>query len=177
MLPLGTVAPDFSLPAGDGVTFGRNQLVKENGLLVMFISNHCPFVIHLAAALAKLSDEIATLGIGMVGINANDTAAYPADSPENMVRESQQRGYHFPYLFDQSQQIAKAYDAACTPDFYLFDGDLKLVYRGRFDSSCPGNDDPVDGSDLYQALNALQQQQTVNPVQQPSIGCNIKWRS
>ncbi len=175
MLPLGTQAPDFTLPTGAGQAVSRDQLVKQNGLLVVFMSNHCPFVIHLAEALAKLGDEIDQFDIGMVGINANDVIAYPADSPENMLLESQQRGYNFAYLFDQTQAIAKAYDAACTPDFFLFDSDLKLVYRGQFDASRPGSDVAVDGNSLYQALSALSQQQPINPLQAPSVGCNIKW--
>ncbi|MFT4926047.1 MAG: thiol-disulfide isomerase/thioredoxin [Phenylobacterium sp.] len=176
MLPLGTTAPDFALPTGAGTLFNRDQLVKSNGLLVIFMSNHCPFVIHLASALAKLGDQIEQFDIGMVAINANDVEAYPDDSPAKMVLESAQRGYHFPYLFDQSQATAKAYEAACTPDFFLFDGELKLVYRGQFDTSTPGNDIPVTGDILYQALTALSQGQPINSDQVPSMGCNIKWK-
>ncbi|MFT5162119.1 MAG: peroxiredoxin [Alteromonadaceae bacterium] len=176
MLPLGTKAPDFSLPTGADELFSRDQLLKENGLLVVFMSNHCPFVIHLADDLAKLGERMDKMNIGMVGINANDVVSYPADSPQNMVLEAEQRGYRFPYLFDQSQQVAKAYEAACTPDFFLFDGQLKLVYRGQFDASSPGNDVAVSGDSLYQALNCLSKGQAVATNQRPSVGCNIKWR-
>lgn len=176
MRPLGTIAPDFTLPTGDGQSFNRDALVGENGLLVVFMSNHCPFVIHLAEVLAKLSDDITRFGVGMVGINANDVQAYPADSPANMVLECRNRGYHFPYLFDQEQQVAKAYDATCTPDFFLFNGQLELVYRGQFDNSRPGNDIAVSGDSIYQALAALSQGQSIDANQKPSVGCNIKWR-
>lgn len=176
MLLLGTQASPFSLPCGKGQIHHSDDLFKENGLLVVFMSNHCPYVIHLADALAKMGDKIADFDIGMVGINANDVVAYPADSPENMIKECEDRGYHFPYLFDESQEVAKAYQAACTPDFFLFDGDKKLVYRGQFDGSSPGNDTPVTGSDLYAALEALGQGRAIDDNQQPSIGCNIKWK-
>jgi peroxiredoxin len=176
MLPLGTKAPDFTLPTGEGTLYSRDQLVKSNGLLVIFMSNHCPYVIHLADELAKLSRDINQFDIGMVGINSNDIQGYPADSPANMVIESQLRGYRFAYLFDETQQIAKAYQAACTPDFFLFDGQCKLVYRGQFDSSSPGNNKAVNGADIYQALKALSNNQSISDKQNPSIGCNIKWR-
>lgn len=176
MLELGTQAWSFSLPCGQGKIHHSDELFKANGLLVVFMSNHCPYVIHLADGLAKMGDKMADFDIGMVGINANDVQAYPADSPENMVKECAARGYHFPYLFDESQQVAKTYQAACTPDFFLFDGDKKLVYRGQFDDSRPGNGKPVTGKDLYAALEALSQGRPVADNQQPSIGCNIKWR-
>lgn len=176
MLVLGTQASSFSLPCGNGQVHHSDELFKINGLLVVFMSNHCPFVIHMADELAKMGDKIGDLNIGMIGINANDVQAYPADSPENMVKECAARGYHFPYLFDESQQVAKAYEAACTPDFFLFDGNKKLVYRGQFDASRPGNDMPVTGSDLYAALEALSQGLPIGEDQQPSIGCNIKWK-
>jgi peroxiredoxin len=176
MLPLGIQAPDFCLPDGKGEFFELNKLSQTNGLLVMFISNHCPFVIHLAEELALLSEKIGEFKVGMVAINSNDVQAYPADSPTNMVKESAQRGYQFPYLFDESQAVAKAYDAACTPDFYLFNGQQKLVYRGQFDDSRPGNSVAVSGKDIYQALAALKNGQPINPDQRPSVGCNIKWK-
>lgn len=177
MMPLGTLAPDFNLPTGDGQYFQLEQLVKPNGLLVVFMSNHCPYVIHLAQGLAKLSQQIEDFDVGMVGVNANDVEAYPADSPDKMVLECEQRGYQFPYLFDQSQAVAKAYDAACTPDFFLFDGNKKLVYRGQFDDSRPGNQLAVTGSTIYQALEALKNNTAIDANQQPSVGCNIKWRA
>ena len=176
MLPLGTQAPDFTLPDGNGTQYSLASLQKPNGLLVVFMSNHCPYVIHLAEGLARLSREIGDHQIGMVGINSNDVAAYPADSPAKMVEEVAMRGYEFPYLFDESQAIAKAYDAACTPDFYLFDGEGKLVYRGRFDESSPGNGKPVTGEDLYAAIKAVAQGKPVAEQQHPSMGCNVKWR-
>lgn len=176
MLVLGTEAHAFSLPDGNGEVFHSDELFKTNGLLVVFMSNHCPYVIHLADELAKMGDRIVDFDIGMVGINANDVVAYPADSPENMVKECAARGYHFPYLFDESQQVAKAYEAACTPDFFLFDGNRKLVYRGQFDGSRPGNNIAVTGEDLYAALESLSQGQPIGDNQQPSIGCNIKWK-
>ena len=177
MLELGTQAPNFTLPDGSGQqNYSRDQLFGANGLLVVFMSNHCPYVIHLADALAKLSGEIGDYGVGMVGINSNNVVAYPADSPAKMVEEVANRGYQFPYLFDESQAVAKAYDAACTPDFYLFDGEQKLVYRGRFDNSNPGNGKPVTGQDLYQALEALKAGQPQTARQIPSMGCNVKWK-
>lgn len=176
MLALCTQAPDFNLPTGEGKHFALNQLVKPNGLLIAFISNHCPFVIHLADALAKLSQQIDQFDIGMVAISANDVTAYPADGPANMTLEAKNRDYRFPYLYDETQAVAKAYDAACTPDFFLFDGNEKLVYRGQFDDSRPGNNIAVSGSDIYQALEALKNGQPVDGNQKPSVGCNIKWR-
>jgi peroxiredoxin len=176
MLPLGTDAPQFDLPNGKGEQFNLDQLVKNNGLLVVFMSNHCPYVIHLAEGLAKMSRDIADFDVGMVGISANDIDAYPDDSPAKMVIEAQQRGYQFPYLYDQSQQVAKAYDAACTPDFYLFDGNKKLVYRGQFDDSRPGNNIAVSGNHIYSALQALKNKTPIDEAQEPSVGCNIKWR-
>lgn len=177
MLALGSIAPDFYLPDGEGIEYRLDQLVLTNGILVVFMSNHCPYVIHLAQGLADLGDKIADFGVGMVGINANDVVAYPADSPANMVKECAQRGYHFPYLFDESQQVAKAYQAACTPDFFLFDRNKKLVYRGQFDDSRPGNNQAVTGNDIYTALEALAAGKTISEAQKPSIGCNIKWKS
>ncbi|NQZ10784.1 MAG: thioredoxin family protein, partial [Algicola sp.] len=176
MVPLGTDAPQFNLPNGEGEQHNLDQLVKTNGLLVVFMSNHCPYVIHLAEGLAKMSRDIGDFNVGMVGISANDADAYPDDSPQKMVIESQQRGYQFPYLYDQSQQVAKAYDAACTPDFFLFDGNKKLVYRGQFDDSRPGNNIAVSGSYIYSALQALKHKTPIDAAQKPSVGCNIKWR-
>ena len=176
MLPLGSIASDFCLPDGKGELHHLKDLVGDNGLLVGFISNHCPYVIHIADSLAKLSQNIVQYQVGMVAINSNDVTAYPADSPEKMLIESQQRGYQFPYLFDETQQVAVAYQAACTPDFYLFDRELKLVYRGQFDDSRPGSEIAVNGQHLYAALEALHSGEQITVEQKPSIGCNIKWR-
>lgn len=184
MITLGTHAPDFSLPDTQGKTWQRADF-SGRPLLVMFLSNHCPFVKHLAPALAELSQELAdgTLGtlsapgsIGMIGINANDVERYPADSPAAMKQEVEDRGYRFPYLFDQSQDVPKAYGAMCTPDFYLFDPDHALVYHGQFDGSRPTNSIPVTGADLRAAITALLSGEPPTPTQKPSIGCGIKWR-
>lgn len=183
MNSLGTRAPDFSLPDTHGKLWQRSDF-SGRPLLVMFLSNHCPFVKHLAPALAQLSQELAdgTLGsgapglVGMVGINANDVERYPADSPAAMKREVEERGYRFPYLFDQSQEVPKAYGAMCTPDFYLFDKDHALVYHGQFDGSRPTNAIPVSGADLRAAINAVLAGKRLELQQKPSIGCGIKWR-
>jgi thiol-disulfide isomerase/thioredoxin len=145
-------------------------------LVVMFICNHCPFVKHLAAGLASFARDYQQQGVAVVGINSNDAAAYPDDSPEQMIHEVENRGYTFPYLYDEQQTAAKAYRAACTPDFYVFDGQQRLVYRGQFDASRPGSGIPVTGEDLRRALDAVLTGQDVSAEQKPSIGCNIKWR-
>jgi peroxiredoxin len=176
MLPLGTTAPEFSLMNVDGRTLSLADVAGPRGTVVMFICNHCPYVKHVADQLAALGRELMPQGIGMVAISSNDVAAHPADSPEQMVRESEERGYPFAYLFDETQQVAKAYHAACTPDFYLFDADQKLVYRGQLDDSRPGSDIPVTGSDLRRAIDALIAGEAVPEPQKPSLGCNIKWR-
>lgn len=175
MLPLGTPAPAFHLPDTDGKLV---SLADFHGrpLLVMFICNHCPFVKHLAAQLARLGHDYQSRGVGIVAINANDMANYPDDSPEKMRQESRRQGYTFPYLFDESQAVAKAYRAACTPDFFLFDTAQHLVYRGQFDDSRPGNGLPVSGRDLRAALDAVLAGQPVAANQKASIGCNIKWK-
>ena len=178
MLDLGTPSPDFSLPEpATGRVVSLSGLGEAPALLVVFLSNHCPFVKHIADALAAFGREYGAKGLAMVGINANDVANYPADSPEAMRAEVALRGYTFPYLFDESQEVAKAYRAACTPDFFLFDGDRKLVYRGQFDASRPGNDEPVTGRDLRRACDAVLAGELVSGDQVPSIGCNIKWRA
>ena len=176
MLPLGTTAPEFSLMNVDGRTLSLADVAGPRGTVVMFICNHCPYVKHVADQLAALGRELMPQGIGMVAISSNDVAAHPADSPEQMVRESEERGYPFAYLFDETQQVAKAYHAACNPDFYLFDADQKLVYRGQLDDSRPGSDIPVTGSDLRRAIDALIAGEAVPEPQKPSLGCNIKWR-
>lgn len=185
MLPLGTKAPDFSLPSTDGETVSLTARRGDRGTAVLFICNHCPYVIHIADALAETAREYMAKGIGFIAINSNDTEAYPADNLENMIRERESRGYPFTYLLDASQAVARAYDAACTPDIYLFDGDLALVYRGQFDDSrpirmSPGNydspDNPCTGRDLKAAMDALLSGQPVPGDQMPSMGCNIKWK-
>ena len=177
MLPLGTPAPDFSLPNVDGQTVSLAAAAGPKGTLVMFICNHCPFVKHVADQLAALGRDYLPRGLGVVAISSNDVSAHPADSPEQMVHEAEDRGYVFPYLYDESQEVAQAYHAACTPDFFLFDGDKKLVYRGQLDASRPGNDIPVTGADLRAAIDAVLGGQPLAAEQRPSLGCNIKWKS
>ncbi len=177
MLPLGTAAPDFSLVNVDGTTVSLDDFSGSPALLVMFICNHCPFVIHVADELARLGMEYQSKGAAIVAISSNDVAGYPADSPEQMVAEAENRGYVFPYLYDETQEVAKAYTAACTPDFFLFDGDRKLAYRGQLDDSRPDSGVPVTGVDLRAALDAVLAGGPVADDQKPSIGCNIKWRA
>ena len=175
MLPLGTVAPDFELPDTDGNRIARSSF-QGKPLLVMFICNHCPFVKHLRDALAKLGRDYSPRGVAIVAISSNDVDGYPADSPAKMKQEAKDAGYVFPYLYDETQEVAKAYRAACTPDFFLFDKDHRLVYRGQFDDSRPGNGVPVTGNDLRAALDAVLSGKPVSEKQKPSIGCNIKWK-
>jgi peroxiredoxin len=176
MLPLGTKAPEFSLPNVDGRMVSLGEFAGAKATLVMFMCNHCPYVIHVAPELAKLAREYQAQGVAVIGINSNDASAYPADSPEQMVHEVETREYTFPYLFDESQAVAKAYKAACTPDFFLFDKDQKLVYRGQLDDSRPNSGIPLSGKDLRAALDKVLAGQTPPADQKPSIGCNIKWR-
>lgn len=176
MLPLGAEALDFSLPSTDGSTVSLADYEDAPSLLVMFICNHCPFVKHIAAELAKLGRDYADRGVAIVGINSNDVENYADDSPEKMRQEAEQQGYTFPYLYDETQEVAKAYRAACTPDFFLFDGARRLVYRGQLDSSRPGSDIPVTGEDLRAALDAVLAGEAVREEQRASIGCNIKWK-
>jgi peroxiredoxin len=176
MLELGTPAPTFALTDTDGRTVSLDDAKGAPALLVMFICNHCPFVKHLRPALAALAEEYAPRGVAIVGINANDADRFPDDSPEAMKREKAAAGYTFPYLYDASQDVARAYQAACTPDFFLFDADHRLVYRGRFDESRPNNGLPVTGRDLRAALDAVLEGRPVAAEQAPSIGCSIKWR-
>lgn len=175
MLPLGTPAPDFSLPDVDGSTKSLADFADSPGLLVVFMCNHCPFVIHLADALAAFAKEHQAKGLAVVGVSSNDVANYPDDSPELMVKEAAARGYTFPYLYDETQEVAKAYRAACTPDFFLFDKDQKLAYRGQFDSSRPGSGVVPTGEDLRAACDAVLAGAAPSEQQLPSIGCNIKW--
>jgi len=177
MLELGSLAPDFSLPDTQGQNVSRDAAAGEKGLLVIFMCNHCPFVIHVRQELARLGKDYIAKGFGVVGINANDVSTHPDDSPEKMAQEADNAGYTFAYLYDQSQEVAQAYRAACTPDFFLFDQDKKLVYRGQLDSSRPGNGVPVTGEDLRGAMDALLAGEAVEARQLPSMGCNIKWKT
>jgi peroxiredoxin len=176
MLPLGTSAPDFSLPDPSGKLVSLNDFKDARALLVAFICNHCPYVKHIQKQFASLAKEYQARGVGVVAINSNDVESYPEDRPEKMAEEIKQAGYTFPYLYDESQQVAKAYRAACTPDLYLFDRDHRLVYRGQFDDSRPGNARPVSGADLRTALDAVLAGGAVPGNQKPSVGCNIKWK-
>lgn len=176
MLELGTVAPDFALPDTSGRVVRRADFASAKALLVMFICNHCPYVKHVRAELARLGRDYFPRGVAVVAINSNDVSRYPADSPEKMAEEARAAGYTFPYLFDESQAVAHAYRAACTPDFFLFDRDRRLVYRGQLDDSRPGNGMPVTGRDLRSAFDNLLAGQPVTSAQQPSMGCGIKWK-
>ena len=177
MLALDTKAPDFELfDTVSGTMLTLDQVKGSKGTLVMFICNHCPFVIHVNPELAKLGNEYQDKGIGFAAISSNDVVNYPQDAPDLMKKNAQEVGYSFPYLYDETQEIAKAYDAACTPDFYLFDADLRLVYRGQLDDSRPGNGIPLTGNDLRNAMDALLEGKEINQDQKPSIGCNIKWK-
>jgi len=176
MLPLGTTAPDFQLPDTNGKTVSRAEFKDHPALLVVFMCNHCPYVKHLRAGLAQLARDYLPRNAAIVGINANDVANYPEDSPAKMAAEIKAAGYLFPYLYDEKQAVAKAYRAACTPDFFLFDRGRRLVYRGQFDSSRPGNGIPVTGKDLRAALDAVLAGKPTSEFQVPSIGCNIKWK-
>jgi peroxiredoxin len=177
MLPLGTPAPSFSLVNVDGKTVSLSDFTGAPALVVMFLCNHCPFVKHVADQLAQLGLHYVPCGVAMVAISSNDVANYPADSPEQMVAEADERGYCFPYLYDETQEVAKAYRAACTPDFYLFDGQQQLVYRGQLDASRPDSGIPVTGADLRAAIDAVLAGQTPAADQRPSLGCNIKWKA
>jgi peroxiredoxin len=177
MLGLDTQAPDFRLPdtTAGGKEVALSDFDAAPALLVAFICNHCPFVQHVAGELAALSRDLPARGVPMVAISSNDVVAYPNDSPEAMATEAARQGWAFPYLYDETQDVAKAYRAACTPDFFLFDGDRKLVYRGQLDASRPGNGVPVTGADLRAAVDAVLAGRPVDPDQRPSLGCNIKW--
>ena len=176
MAALGMPAPDFALPDTGGRIVVLGDFADARGLLVVFMCNHCPFVRHLREELARSVKRYQEKGLAVVGISSNDVEAFPQDGPELMAREVEELGYSFPYLFDETQSVAKAYAAACTPDFFLFDNGHRLVYRGQFDGSRPGNDVPVTGADLGAAVEALLEGSPVSPDQRPSIGCNIKWK-
>ena len=177
MLPLQTNAPDFSLlDTISGKRFDLQDLRGKKGTLILFICNHCPFVIHVNPELVKLAHDYQEKGIAFIAISSNDVANYPQDAPHLMKEVAVKEGYTFPYLYDESQEVAKAYDAACTPDFYLFDAELKLVYRGQLDDSRPGNSIPLTGTDLRNAFDTLLSNRPIDSLQKPSIGCNIKWK-
>lgn len=176
MLELETVAPDFSLPDTTGQTLTLADLSGGKALLLVFMCNHCPYVIHLRSALAEFYRQHAAKGLVMAGINSNDAANYPDDAPEKMEAERVSSGYEFPYLYDETQQVARAYRAACTPDFFLFDNNRRLVYRGQFDDSRPKNDVAITGNDLRNAVAAVLAGTPVSTAQKPSMGCNIKWK-
>ncbi|MCH7848587.1 MAG: thioredoxin family protein [Planctomycetes bacterium] len=176
MLLLGTSAPQFSLPDPDGKIVSLSDFDGAPALVVVFMCNHCPFVKHVAPGLADLAREYQDKGVAVVGVNPNDVANYPDDSPQKMAEASKEYGYTFPYLLDESQAVAKAYRAACTPDFFVFDADRQLVYRGQMDDSRPSLDLPVTGADLRGALDAVLDGRSVAAEQKPSVGCNIKWK-
>ncbi len=177
MLELGTSLPSFSLPEPKtGKLVSTDDLADAKAVVVMFICNHCPYVKRIADGLASFGRDYAAQQVAILAVSSNDVVNYPDDSPSKMVEEAQARSYPFPYLFDEDQSVAKAFRAACTPEFYVFDGDRKLVYRGQFDSARPSNDDPVSGADVRQAVDAVLNGSDINPEQIASVGCNIKWR-
>src|SRR5712692_8428762 len=177
MVELGTVAPEFSLPdVVSGQTVSLNTFAGRKALLVMFICPHCPFVKHVQEELARVGRDYGDRNVGIVAISSNDAESYPEDSPPRLKEMAERLGFRFPFCYDESQEIAKAYDAACTPDFFLFDASRKLVYRGQLDGSSPGNGIPVTGIDLRSALDAVLSDLAVDRNQRPSMGCNIKWK-
>ena len=177
MVTLDTKAPDFVLPdTVSGKQLSLDNIKGETATMIMFICNHCPFVKHINAELVELANDYKNKGIGFVAINSNDVINHPNDSPELMTQVAEGLKYPFPYLYDESQETAKAYDAACTPDFFIYDRDLRLAYRGQLDDSRPGNEIPVTGKDIRQALDSLISNEPVPQEQRPSIGCNIKWK-
>jgi peroxiredoxin len=178
MIPLKTKAPDFTLPdTVSGKNYSLSDLKSDKATVIMFICNHCPFVKHVNTGLVKLANDYLPKGISFVAISSNDVDNYPEDHPDKMKTTAEQLGYNFPYLYDESQEAARAYDAACTPDFYIFDRELKLVYRGQLDDSRPSNDIPVTGKDIRAALDNILADQPVDSNQRPSVGCNIKWKN
>jgi peroxiredoxin len=177
MLPLGTSAPPFALrDVVSGQIVSLDSFTGKPALLVMFICRHCPYVQHVEQALAKLGEDYADSGLGIIGISSNDPAHYPDDAPERLKEMAQRLDFTFPFCFDETQEVAKAYKAACTPDFYLFDRERRLVYRGQLDDSRPGNSKPVTGRDLRAAIDAVFAGKSVDPNQKASIGCSIKWK-
>lgn len=177
MIPLGTIAPDFYLKdTNSNANFSFEDCKGEKGTVVFFICNHCPFVLHVIEEVIRIVNDYRVQGIGFVAISSNDVVKYPQDGPELMTEFAFENGFEFPYLYDETQEVAKAYKAACTPDFYLFDTSNKLVYRGQLDDSRPGNGIPLSGSDLRSAIDGVVSNRNSNPEQKPSIGCNIKWK-
>jgi peroxiredoxin len=176
MLPLGTEAPDFTLPDTEGHAVSLSEVEEARALVVVFMCNHCPFVKHVIHDFVKLVEEYQPRGAAFIGINSNDVENYPDDRPERMAQFAQERGITFPYLYDETQDVAKRYHAACTPDFFVFDENRRLVYRGQMDDSRPGNNMPITGADLRAALDAVLEGEPVSERQKPSMGCNIKWR-
>ncbi len=177
MLPLGTKAPEFSLPdTVSGKVLSLNDLKSDVATVIMFLCNHCPYVLHVNAGIVALAHDYQPKGVSFIGISSNDAVNYPQDSPENMKILADTEGYTFPYLYDETQEVAKIYDAACTPDFYVFDGKMQLAYRGRIDGSRPRNELPVTGEDLRTVLDAILRGDEVSSKQYPSAGCNIKWK-
>jgi peroxiredoxin len=177
MLPLGTGAPDFALPDATGNPVSLSDFKGAKALAVVFMCNHCPFVKHVIDGLVKLAKEYHSRGVAFVGINANDVSEFPEDRPEKMVEFAREKGITFPYLYDEAQEVAKRYHAACTPDFFVFDENRRLVYRGQMDDSRPGSNVPVTGADLRAALDAILAEKPVSEEQKPSMGCNIKWKA
>ncbi len=177
MLPLGTAAPDFNLPDTDGKIISLSDFKNSSALVVVFMCNHCPYVIQIRAGLAQFARDYAPKNVAVVGINSNDAKNYPDDSPAKMKDEVKTAGYIFPYLYDETQAVAKKYRAACTPDIFLFNKNQKLAYRGQFDASRPGNGIPATGKDLRAAIDAILTGKPTSEFQTPSIGCNIKWKA
>lgn len=177
MLPLGTTAPEFELPdTVSGKVMRLSDLRSDKATVVMFLCNHCPYVIHVNPEIVRLARDYQAKGVSFIGISSNDAEKYPDDAPEKMGPHARAVGYTFPYLYDESQEVAQAYDAACTPDFYVFDSQMRLVYRGRIDDSRPKNTNPLTGADLRAAIDAVLEGLPVSEVQYPSAGCNIKWK-
>jgi len=177
MMPLGTIAPDFTLPdAVSGKDLNLQDLKSDKGTVIMFVCNHCPFVKHLNAGISQMAKDYQQKGLEFIAICSNDVENYPEDSADKLKQQAIDNDFAFPYLIDESQDVAKSYQAACTPDFYIFDGDLKCVYRGQFDSSRPGNNVPVTGEDMRNAMDAMLKGDAISPNQKPSQGCNIKWK-
>lgn len=177
MIELGVKAPDFKLPdTVSGKEIALADVASEKATVVMFICNHCPYVIHVNPELVQVAKDYSKKGVSFVAISSNDAKIYPQDGPDKMKEHAKKEGYPFPYLYDESQEVAKEYDAACTPDIYVFDGDMKLFYRGRLDGSRPGNNIPLTGADLRSALEAVLNDENPPEKQYPSAGCNIKWK-